>query len=211
MAIVEKHADPAGGRSARRTHRLSDPRSQRSREALRGGLLRLIERQSFDKITLREITAEAGLSYPTFFNHYDDKEALFLDIARQEINTLLEAFREGRTSPEWRPGKGVCSLIAERRNLWRTLLTAGASEAMRSEFIRRGRDLAKDEPKLGHGFPVDVVSGVIASGMFEIVAWWLSQDLEVPQAEVADMLETMVIEPALNVSPGFFTTRGSKP
>lgn len=189
----------------RRATRLNDARSRRSQEALKNALLRLIEIQQFDKITLRDITTEAGLSYPTVFNHYDSKEDLFDDIARNEIIGLLSAFRDGRLSPEWRPGEGMCAYIVERRSLWRTLLTAGASEAMRSEFIRRGADLA-DDRDLGHGAPIDVVSGVIASGAFEIFAWWLAQD-DYPAEQVANMLETLVIEPALHLRPGFFTGR----
>lgn len=173
--------------------------------------MRLIEHGPFDKITLREIAAEAGVSYPTIFNNYDSKEDLFLDIARHEISGLLQAFREGHTSPEWRPGKGVCEFVARHRELWRTLITAGASEVMRSEFIRRGRELADDELELGHGFPVEVVCGVVASGMFEIIAWWLAQGANYPQWKVADMLEAMVIEPALYLQPGYFTSRGPRP
>jgi AcrR family transcriptional regulator len=194
-------------RAPRRTARLGDARSLRSQDLLRQALLRLIENHLFDKITLRDITSEAGVSYPTFFNHYDSKEDLFQDIARKEIIGLLTAFRNERMSPEWRPGEGICVYIIERRSLWRTLLTAGASEAMRSEFIRRGRDLASDRATLGHGIPFDVVSAVVISGIFEIIAWWLAQDDDYPAESVSTILETLVIEPALNLPPGYFTHR----
>ncbi len=187
-----------------------DPRSLRSRDLLKKALLRLIECNSFDKITLRDITATAGVSYPTMFNHYVDKDDLFQDIARQEVKDLLiKGFRHGVETPDWRPGVGVCAHVIKRRSLWRTLLTTGASDAMRSEFIRGGRDLAGDRDSLGHGFPMDVVSGVIASGTFEIIAWWLTQDADYPIDIVANMLETLVIEPALDLPPGYFTSRTS--
>ncbi len=185
--------------------RQSDPRSLRSQDALRQSLLRLIEVQALDKITLRDIATEAGVSYPTFFNHYESKDDLFQDIARKEILELLtKGFQKDLGSPEWRPGEGICAYVSERRSLWRTLLTAGASEAMRSEFIRIGRDMANGRPSLGHGFPIDVVSGVVASGIFEIVSWWLGQGADHPMQATADMLETLVIEPALGLQAGFF-------
>ena len=187
--------------------RMSDVRSLRSQQLLRDALLRLIEHRPLDKITLREITVEAGVSYPTLFNHYSSKEDLFLDIARQEITDLLAAFRDDRASPDWRPGANICAYITERRGLWQTLLTTGASEAMRTEFIRRGSDFTIDRMNLGHGFPFDVVSGVVASGIFEIIAWWLSQEPGYPVPNVADMLETLVIEPALSLPPEYFTSR----
>jgi AcrR family transcriptional regulator len=204
---VNKAMATQRARAPRKSDRLGDPRSLRSRELLRAALLRLVENHLFEKITLRDITTEAGVSYPTFFNHYDSKEDLFQDIARSEIIDLLAAFREGRLSSNWRPGVGMCAYIVARRSLWHTLLTAGASDAMRSEFIRHGRDLAGDRPALGHGAPMDVVSGVIASGAFEIISWWLAQDADYPVDRVSTMLETIVIEPALNLPKGFFTER----
>ncbi len=207
MSKSPKTLSAQSTRAPRKTARLSDARSLRSQELLRNALLRLIEDRLFDKITLREITIEAGVSYPTFFNHYDSKEDLFQDIARNEIIDLLAAFREGRLSPDWRPGENICAYIIERRSLWRTLLTAGASDAMRSEFIRRGRDIPSSRPSLGHGFPIDIVSGVIASGIFEIIAWWLAQDADYPAETIANMLETLIIEPALHLPPGYFTSR----
>lgn len=179
----------------------------RSQGLLRDALLRLIEKHQFDKIALREITAKAGVSYPTFFNNYASKEELFQDIARQEMSDLFAAFRCESASPAWRPGLSMCAHIDKRQTLWRTLVTAGASEAMRSEFIRRGRELTQGRASLEHGFPFDLVSSVIASGTFQIIAWWLSQDEELSVGAVADMLETLVIEPALGVLPGHFTGR----
>ncbi|WP_159983730.1 MULTISPECIES: TetR/AcrR family transcriptional regulator [unclassified Novosphingobium] len=165
----------------------------------------MIDIRALDKITLRDIAAEAGVSYPTLFNQYDNKEDLFQDIARKEIRELLtKGFQKGLGTTEWRPGEGICGYINERRTLWRTLLTAGASEAMRSEFIRIGRDMATGRSSLGHGFPIDVVSGVIASGIFEIISWWLGQDADHTTELTAEMLETLVIEPALGLRPGYF-------
>lgn len=198
---------PTSKSPAARETRKDDPRSLRSRSLLQGALLRLIEERPLDRITLREITQEAGLSYPTVFNHYAGKEALFQDIALGEIEDLLGAFRQGRTTPNWRPGRDICAYILPRRALWRTLLTTGANAAMRSEFIRRGRELPRSADDLPHGFAIDLVSAVIASGIFEIVAWWLGAEDDHPTETVADMLETLVIEPGLGLARGYFTGR----
>lgn len=209
QTVPELTKAPAGrgAVSRKKTGRLGDVRSLRSQQLLRDALLRLITHHPLEKITLREITTEAGVSYPTFFNHYDGKDDLFLDIARKEITDLLVVFREDHLSPEWRPGENMCTYITGRRNLWQTLLTTGATAAMRTEFIRRGSDFTIDRTSLAHGFPFDVISGVIASGTFEIIAWWLSQEPEYPVKSVSDMLETLVIEPALGLPPGYFTSR----
>jgi AcrR family transcriptional regulator len=205
-------ARPQAGRSARGSTRLNDARSLRSQAALRGALLRLVESRPFEKITLREIASEAGLSYPTLFNHYESKEDLFQDIARDEIVGLLDSgFRSGILSTNWRPGMGICSYVIERRSLWRVLLTTGASEVMRSEFVRYGRELPRTRTSLDHEFPLDLVSGVVASGLFEIIAWWLAQGADYPAETIANMLEALVIEPALGVPRGHFGNERAAP
>lgn len=208
-AAPVKQAMPEGvkARAERQPIRLSDPRSKRSQELLRQALLRLIETRPFEKVTLRDITAEAGVSYPTFFNHYASKEDLFRDVSRPQITALLAAFRTNVAEPDWRPGVEICAHVLKHRLVWSVLLTAGAVEAMRGEFIRRGRDLVGSRARLEHGFPYDLISGVLASGIFEILSWWLNQEDEVAIGTVADMLDTLVVEPALGLPRGYFTSR----
>ena len=53
-------------------------RIQRSVSALRNALLELLVEKTFDRISITELTARAGLSYTTFFRHFTDKrEVLF--------------------------------------------------------------------------------------------------------------------------------------
>src|SRR5690606_8197096 len=67
----------------------SDARQVRSRNALTGALLELLEERPFDQLTIREITARAGTGYATFFRHYPTKDALLSDVASEEIAELL--------------------------------------------------------------------------------------------------------------------------
>lgn len=185
--------------------RMGDARSLRSQAALRQALVGLIEEKALYSITMRDIALAAGVSYPTLFKHYASREALFEEIARKEITGFQEhVFLLGPAAPPWRPGEQICCYVLERRRLWRTLFTTGAAEAMRSEFLRHARELADSRTDLSLGAPTEVVSGVIASGIFEILSWWLARDATHPADEVARMLESLVLEPALNQPPGFF-------
>ena len=70
--------------------RADDPRTVRTREALRNALLRLLERKPLEQITIREIVAQAKISYVTFFRHHPTKEALLHDIAAEQVRGLTE-------------------------------------------------------------------------------------------------------------------------
>src|ERR1700741_4640218 len=81
---VSHNGEPARGSTAK------DARAVRSGAALRDALLRLLERKPFDQITVRDICAEAGVHYATFFRHHPSKEALLDHIAAEQIVPSVE-------------------------------------------------------------------------------------------------------------------------
>lgn len=155
-----------------------------------------MELMPYDQITLRDIVNRAAVSYPTFYRHYAAKEDLLADVARDEIVEFMSLPFSGSEAKGRRsPGVRICDFIGGRRALWRTLLTAGAAPVMRDEFIRYGQELAERGPRLNPRFPSEVMSAVVASGLFEIIAWWLRQPDDYPASEIAQMLEQLVIIP----------------
>src|SRR5699024_5059526 len=115
----------------------TDARQLRSRRALTGAMLELLEEKPFDQVTIREISSRAGTGYATFFRHYATKESLLADIASEEIADLL-----AMTTPvlydinSSESTRALCGHVAEHRQLWTALLTGGAASTVREEFIR---------------------------------------------------------------------------
>lgn len=175
----------------------TDARQVRSRKALTGALLALLEEKSFDQLTIREITARARTGYATFFRHYPTKEALLADVASEEIGGLLD-----RTIPilhetdSFASTLALCAYVADHSALWSALLTGGAAAIVRDEFIRQARRLAEAEVQPKAWLPADL--GVVhgTGSTFDILAWWLSQgdDRPDPQA-IATILHRLVIAP----------------
>jgi AcrR family transcriptional regulator len=174
----------------------SDARQVRSRNALTGALLELLEEKPFDQLTIREISARAGTGYATFFRHYATKEALLSDVASDEIADLLE-----RTAPVLHAPHGLdsalalCRHVGEHRNLWVALLTGGAASILRDEFIRQARDLPRTVSDAQGWLPADL--GVIygAGSTIDLLAWWLGQDAAMPAEDIAAILNRLVIAP----------------
>ena len=99
--------------------RARDSRQVKTDTALRASLLALITRQSYDKITVRHIVAEAGIGYATFFRHYPGKDALLDAVAGEELGAML-ALTAPLLSPE--NTLATCNALAEyvgaRRAVW---------------------------------------------------------------------------------------------
>lgn len=68
---------------------LRDDKKARTREALRAAAFRLFRTKGFDRTSVDEIAAEAGVSRTTFFRYYPTKEAVVFDRGRE----IGEVFR----------------------------------------------------------------------------------------------------------------------
>src|SRR5690606_27434585 len=67
-----------------------------TRKALLRAALKLLSRHSFDSISLREVTREAGVSPTAFYRHFDDMEELGLVLVEESFGTLREMLRGAR-------------------------------------------------------------------------------------------------------------------
>lgn len=174
----------------------TDARQVRSRKALTGAMLAMLEEKPFDQITIREISARAGTGYATFFRHYTDKEALLGDVASEEIGALL-----AMTTPvlydanSYVSTLALCNYVYDHRALWSALLTGGAASIVREEFIRQARQLAIYAMKPESWLPADL--GVVygTGGTIDLLAWWLSQDEDYSPEQIAGILNRLIIAP----------------
>jgi AcrR family transcriptional regulator len=172
-----------------------DARAQRSIEALHAAFLELIEFKPLDQILLREITDTAGLSYPTFFRRFSSKEDLLVDIARNEVRALMGLSGATIEPRQFDGGRGMFERVQGRRQLWTTLLTGGATAAMREEFIRASRELVDAHGRVRPDIPLDLASGFFAGAVFEIFAWWLRQPEDYPIDDAIKLFEALVVRP----------------
>lgn len=178
-----------------------DARIVKSRTALEEALLRLILRRPFEQITIREITAEAGISYPTFFRHFLSKEKLLEYIAAEEIHRLLTLAQPVFEQDSVAALTVQCEYVQKHRVLWTTLLTEGASSIMREEFLRVAREIGLRREEAGKlsnpGLPRDLAAPFVVSGMFEIFSWWLRQPDDYPLDHIVAFLNALVVQPAM--------------
>ncbi len=80
-----------------KTHRSSRDRSINTRQALREAALELMDRDnSFDGLSLREITREVGVVPTTFYRHFSDMESLGLELVAESFRTLRELLKVAR-------------------------------------------------------------------------------------------------------------------
>lgn len=85
--------------SSRRPSRSREESKELTRQALLRAALKLLSQNSFDSISLREVTKEAGISPTAFYRHFDDMEELGLELVDESFGSLREMLREARSDP----------------------------------------------------------------------------------------------------------------
>lgn len=69
---------------------------ERTRRALLRAALRLLEKRSFDRLSLRQVTKEVGIVPGAFYRHFSDMDALGLALVEESFGTLREMIRSAR-------------------------------------------------------------------------------------------------------------------
>ncbi len=178
-------------------------RNTRTRPALAGALLSLLEEKSFDQVTVREITARAAIGYATFFRHYADKDALLNELAEQQISQLIAMTLPLLYTVDSRAStRALCAYVWEHRKIWTALLTGGAAAIMKEEFIRQAQLLAARQPGEDDGIPTELKVLIPVSSTIELLAWWLAQDKPLAIPRMAEIVDRMVVTPVFASAPG---------
>jgi len=175
-----------------------DIRKVKSQDSMRRALLSLIAERAFDQITTRDITAAAGIGYATFYRHYDSKEVLLNDVAKQQVDDLVrDAASVLNPSDSLAVCLHLCVYIESRWELWSALVKGGAAGAIKDELINEARVIAAAWPGLDSDFPAELGIALIVSATVELIVWWVSQEQPLAAEKVADIYHRMIVAPAI--------------
>ena len=176
-----------------------DARLLRTQKALRTAMLALIGRGPLESITIRDIVAEAGIGYATFFRHYPSKGALLEEIVADEISQLiglsLPVLGESGTLAS---SQALFRHVDANRALWQALLIGGAAGTIREQFAKAAAETGPRHIDNPTGIPTElgVLFGVTAK--VEIIAWWLRQGASMPVERIAEIHDRLVVRPSLS-------------
>ncbi|HAG94453.1 MULTISPECIES: TetR/AcrR family transcriptional regulator [unclassified Ketobacter] len=176
-----------------------DARVHQTRAAIRKAFLKLLDKKPLEQITVREIASAASVGYTTFFRHHTSKEALLNEIAATEIKHLIElALPVLGTIDTRNAALAMCGYVAEHRALWSTLLTGGASNVLREEFIRLSLQVAASWNGNNKRLPPELGVILVTSGTIELLAWWLKQKNPIAVEELAIIFDKTVVSPVVS-------------
>ena len=137
-----------------------DPRSERTRRALLDGGRRVLARKGVEAATVLDIVREAGVSQPSFYNHFASKdqlvEAIAADFFKRDVAYKVQVFSRIADPAE-----------AIAMNVRHTLQVAKRDPAVAWVMVRSGA-MRELERTRGADDLVNMISSGARSGRFRI-------------------------------------------
>jgi AcrR family transcriptional regulator len=176
-----------------------DVRVRRSRDALGGALIALMQEKPFDAITVQDVLDRAGVSRSTFYQHYSDKDDLFTSDADEFFEWVSTALSlQGDRSERVAPVREFFTHVAEMRGYIAALLESGRAhqtyELARGHFARgierrlgelpRARGIAPEQRR--------VMAVAYAGGLVSLLDWWIGRGMDQSPAALDELFHRMV-------------------
>jgi AcrR family transcriptional regulator len=152
----------------RRSTSRTDPRRDRTREALLRAGRTLFAERDVDGVSVDEIVEAAAVAKGSFYNHFADKDVFAREIAaaaRREVEARVNEVNAGVQDPALALARALCVFVRfamEHRDSARTLWRLNTGATLVDAPINRGLvDVVQQGIETGDFKPVDVETGVL--------------------------------------------------
>ena len=177
----------------------TDRRIRRTRRLLGEALLALVQEQSFDSVTIRQITDRADIGYATFFRHYDSKEELLSEQLEQIVRQLEALAGEPGDHYFEREGTLFFEHVRANEDLYRALLAGHVDvqvvRHMRDALIRVIQPhMARHEQSTALVVPLEIAANHVAAASLELAAWWLENDRPYSPEQMGRYYRQLIID-----------------
>ena len=176
-------------------------RSQMTEQILIKSLKKLVMKTPFEKITIRDITDEAGLIRPTFYNHFKDKydlmEVIFYSDIIEPSNPLIE------NNMFYDALRLILNNIEKDRIFYRKLMRNDSNGNMKTIVMHCFKKMLRVAvERINPAYMAkseiltpDTVAEYYANTLLFVMEKWLNLEEEISADEVADMLIKVSNEP----------------
>jgi AcrR family transcriptional regulator len=179
--------------------RKTDPRIERSREALTAAFFALVGEKGFDAISVQDIADRARLNRATFYLHYKDKQDLLLRSGEAVFDALAAeagSIDQGNLGLDEPPNQLLILFrhIAGHQAFYRIALGPSGAPA----FMTRMRNYAADftrkrmlglhalHPSAAPLMDDAFISEYVTGALMGVIVWWLEEGLPHTPEYMAD-------------------------
>lgn len=177
--------------------RSDDLRAQRTRRKLTQALVELTAERPIDTVTVRDLTAQAGIGYATFFRHYVSMADLLQATVDDLYAELLVLFPPLTGHQPEEAGAVVFRHVQEHPGLYRLLLNPDRSLGLTDRIMEIGMKglLTVYEPRPDARVPPDLAAYQFVRSFLSLIEWWLDQEEPPSPERMGQIYQDLVLRP----------------
>ncbi|MGP3787679.1 TetR/AcrR family transcriptional regulator [Paenibacillus sp. 1A_MP2] len=175
-----------------------DRRVVKTRKAITGAFIGLLEERDFEQITINDIADRANVNRGTVYLHYTDK----FDLLDQSIETYLQqlvesCMVESPTTPMTIKDALLRTFryLEQHAPVYTTLLTRKGIPAFRNRLMTlliQGVEEQVDACGIHKGLNREITVQFLASAAAGLLEWWIMNSMPYPAEEIAEELISML-------------------
>lgn len=173
---------------------IRDRRVKRTQRLLAEALISLSLEKGYSAVSIRDITERADVAYATFFRHYDDKDALLVEVLDVIIDDMMDLLHTWPTEDPVGSGEKIFAYVQEHNELGRVLLGSQGKADLIQRLIEAKHSFS--QPVASSNLPLEVVNYHFISSAIELVKWWLDHDMPYPPKRMGEIFATLIIIPS---------------
>lgn len=169
------------------TNEPMDKRVTKTRRSLVYAMLSLLEKRSFQRITVNDICEEALVGRSTFYAHFEDKFAL-LRACLEELGARLRA-RGECADPIARLGQAFAA-IRENSAIFKHIFDASANQELRdlfqTHFVSLFTSIFEKHAAIDPAMPSELYAVYSATGLTGTILWWIGRGYPIDETILAE-------------------------
>lgn len=190
-----------------------DPRVTRTKQALREALMRLVAQKPFSRLSISEITAEAGLDRTTFYLHYRGIHELMAELAAVLFDELRFAIY-GDQAPDFSRQSEEIEIYVEKvfshlekHSLFYQRVLGKQGDPYFKELFQAMLSELLFEPIAGNlrrhrKTSSELIMRFYCSGFIGVANWWLENGMPIGASAAAKQITSDILPGYLQlVSP----------
>ena len=176
-----------------------DQRVIRTRRQLQASFIALVNERGFEAVTIRDVTAHAGVGYRTYFRHYKDTR----DLLEDALAEFLEEVTQMLVPPDSldMTERNVITMfqyIEKKADLFRAYY--------RSPFFEDSKSMRAFSRKVTRNvfantaIPSEVVQSHFYYSMMNLYRWWVENEMSISAENMGRHAHDLIVRPIIALS-----------
>ena len=165
-----------------------------SKQLLKAGLLKLLQKKHISKISVSELCQEAEINRTTFYRHYETPNDILMEIASDYIKEFRNFSSSTNISHDlYNEIAQLCRFLYAHADMAKLLIRNNTNDGITKIFQELCDDFVGKRKILYKGVPVDddtlyLFSSFFSVGMYTLISQWLIEDIAKTPEEIANLI-----------------------